>query len=63
MSEAENRRMLARYVAEVWDAADPEAVRIFAGPGYRRHTSGSSGRWASMRRCSVWSPSGPRSPT
>ena len=42
MSEAENRRLLARYVAEVWDAADPEAVRIFAGPGYRRHTSGSS---------------------
>ena len=43
MSEAENRRLLARYVADVWDAADPETVRIFAGPRYRRHTSGSSG--------------------
>ncbi len=40
MSTAENRRLLARYVADVWDAADPEAVRLFAGPGYRRHTSG-----------------------
>jgi predicted ester cyclase len=39
MSAAENRELLARYVAEVWDAADPDAVRRFAGPGYRRHTS------------------------
>jgi steroid delta-isomerase-like uncharacterized protein len=39
MSAAENRELMTRYVAEVWEAADPDAVRRFAAPDYRRHTS------------------------
>jgi steroid delta-isomerase-like uncharacterized protein len=33
------RALLQRYVREIWDAGDPEAVRRFAAAGYRRHVS------------------------
>lgn len=39
MSAAENRNLLNRYIAEVWDGGDPEAVSHFAAETFRRHTS------------------------
>lgn len=35
----EARGLLDRYIAGVWDEANPEAVERFASESYRRHTS------------------------
>lgn len=37
MDHDAGRAFLERYLAEVWGARDPEAVRRFAAPGFRRH--------------------------
>jgi steroid delta-isomerase-like uncharacterized protein len=42
VASEESRALLAAYIAEVWDGADPEAVRRFASPGYRRHVNATS---------------------
>lgn len=39
MTGEQARELLRRYLSEVWDAGDVEAVRRFAGPGFRRHLS------------------------
>lgn len=39
MTAEENERLLARYVREVWDEANPDAVERFAADGFRRHGS------------------------
>ena len=33
------RSLLDRYVAEVWEAGDPDAAGRYLAPGYRRHRS------------------------
>lgn len=33
--------MLASYISEVWEEGNPEKVREFAAPGYRRHVNAS----------------------
>jgi steroid delta-isomerase-like uncharacterized protein len=39
LSAVENRSLLNRYIAEVWDSGEPEAVTRFAAETFRRHTS------------------------
>jgi predicted ester cyclase len=39
MSGSENKTLLHRYLREVWEKDNPEAVRGFLEPNYRRHTS------------------------
>jgi predicted ester cyclase len=39
MAAEENKALLARYISEVWDKGDLEALRDFLSPGYARHTS------------------------
>lgn len=39
MSADDSRALLERYVHDVWDEGDPEAVERFLAPGYRRHAS------------------------
>ncbi len=39
MSPEENKQLLHRYVAEVWDNGNLEALREFLAPHYRRHVS------------------------
>lgn len=39
VSADENAALLNRYIDEVWNAADPEAVARFVAPTFRRHTS------------------------
>lgn len=39
MSESENKALLARYIREVWDAADIYALRQFLSPEFKRHQS------------------------
>lgn len=35
----DNKALLQRYMSEVWDAGNPEAVTRFLAPDYRRHSS------------------------
>ncbi len=37
MSTDDNAVLLHRYVTEVWDAGNPDAVERFLAPDYRRH--------------------------
>ena len=39
MSVAENKQLLARYITEVWDQANVDAIRNFLSPTFRRHVS------------------------
>lgn len=39
MSAEENAALLERYISEVWEAANPEAVGRFAAESFRRHRS------------------------
>jgi predicted ester cyclase len=39
MSIAENKELLARYVTEVWDEANLDAIRKFLSPAFERHLS------------------------
>ena len=39
MSPEENKQLLERYVAEIWDSGNLEALKDFLAPGYRRHVS------------------------
>lgn len=39
MSADENKALLHRYMTEIWDTANPDAVERFLDPEYRRHTS------------------------
>ena len=39
MSASENKDLLRRYFEEVWEKQNPEAVRLFLAPDYKRHTS------------------------
>ncbi|HUG31472.1 MAG TPA: ester cyclase [Acidimicrobiia bacterium] len=39
MSPEENKQLLERYVAEVWDNGNLEALKDFLAPDYRRHVS------------------------
>jgi predicted ester cyclase len=39
VSARENKTLLRRYVREVWEKENPEAVRGFLAPKYQRHTS------------------------
>ena len=39
MSTEDNRALLRRYMSEVWEHGEPEAVKRFVAPSYRRHTS------------------------
>jgi predicted ester cyclase len=39
MSIAENKELLARYITEVWDEANLNAIRKFLSPGFKRHLS------------------------
>lgn len=39
MSAEANEQLLARYVREVWDGGDLEALERFLSPDYKRHVS------------------------
>jgi steroid delta-isomerase-like uncharacterized protein len=39
MSTEDNKQLLHRYVTEVWDNGNLEALREFLAPDYRRHVS------------------------
>lgn len=39
MSVAANKRLLARYVAEVWEEGNVDAIGDFLSPGFQRHIS------------------------
>ena len=39
MAAEDNKALLARYITEVWDNANLEALWDFLSPGYVRHTS------------------------
>ena len=39
MPADENRKLLDRYIAEVWGEGDPEAVLRFAADDFKRHTA------------------------
>lgn len=39
---SDHRTLLERYFSRVWGDGDPEAVREFASPDYRRHVSPTS---------------------
>jgi predicted ester cyclase len=39
MSVAANKTMLARYVAEVWEEGNVDAIRDFLSPSFQRHVS------------------------
>jgi steroid delta-isomerase-like uncharacterized protein len=39
MSAAENKELLARYITEVWDEANLDAIRMFLSPTFERHLS------------------------
>lgn len=39
MHAEENKQLLRRYVSEVWDNGNLEALRDFLAPDYRRHVS------------------------
>lgn len=37
MAAGDNEKLLERYVQEVWDRGNPEAVALFASEDFRRH--------------------------
>jgi len=39
MSASENKELLARYITEVWDEANLDAIRKFLSPTFERHLS------------------------
>ena len=39
MSTEENKQLLRRYITEVWDNGNLEALNEFLAPGYLRHVS------------------------
>jgi steroid delta-isomerase-like uncharacterized protein len=39
VSVADHKALLLRYISDVWDAGDVEAVERFLSPSFRRHTS------------------------
>jgi steroid delta-isomerase-like uncharacterized protein len=39
MSVAENKLLLDRYITEVWDKGNVDAIRAFLSPAFHRHVS------------------------
>jgi len=42
MLESENKALLKRYFEEVWEKQNPEAVKLFLDPNYKRYISPTS---------------------
>jgi steroid delta-isomerase-like uncharacterized protein len=39
VSASENRELLQRYISEVWEAGNLDAIHGFLSPGFKRHIS------------------------